>query len=82
MVSQIFRLFSILSGLIAVCYVIFTWNNFTNKSIFTLDFLAVFTFVFGGIDNLLSKQKSMKILGIFYFAVAIFITFVSISKFD
>ncbi|WP_374104027.1 DUF3953 domain-containing protein [Bacillus sp. ISL-18] len=39
-------------------------------------------FIFGGIDNLLSKQKSMKMMGILYFVVAIFVTFVSINKYS
>jgi uncharacterized membrane protein HdeD (DUF308 family) len=81
MLSKIFKVLSILSGLILLIYGIFTWNNLTNKSIFTMDIIGLCMFVFGGIDFLLSKQKKMKIMGIFYFAVAIFTSFVLIFKY-
>jgi hypothetical protein len=81
MVSKFLKLFSILSALILLIYVIYSWNDLTNKSILTMQFLMISMFVFGGLDNLLSKHRIMKIMGILCFAVAIFITFVSISKY-
>ena len=81
MASKIFKLFSILSALLLISYVIFSWNDYTSKSILTTQFLSISMFVFGGIGNLLSKQKITKIMGILFLAVAIFITFVSISKY-
>jgi hypothetical protein len=82
MLSKIFKIFSILSALILMGFVIFSWNDLTNKNMLTIQALMISMFVFGGIDNLLNKQRIMKIMGILYFAVAIFITFVLISKYS
>lgn len=81
MLSKIFKLFSILSALLLISYVIFSWNDYTSKSMLTMQFLTISMLVFGGVANLLSKQKKTKIMGILWLAVAIFITFVSIFKY-
>lgn len=81
MVVKVFKVFAMLSGLILLIYILSNWNDFTNKSKFTMDILGVCMLAFGGISNLLSKEKTNKTVGIFSIAVAIFITFVAVSKY-
>jgi hypothetical protein len=38
-------------------------------------------FIFGGIDNVLSDNKKMRIMGVLYFAVAIFNAYVVYTKY-
>lgn len=78
---KVFKIFSMLSGLILLMYISFNWNDFTNKSKLTMDILGVCMFAFGGIGNLLSKEKADKTVGIIFIAAAIFTTFVAVSKF-
>ena len=82
MLSKILKLLSIMSGLILLGYTIYIWNDFSDNSFLIMQSLMVSMFIFGGIDNLLNKERVMKLMGLLYFAVAIFIAFVSISKYS
>ncbi len=70
---------TILSGLTLLGYVIYNWNDNSDKSFLTMQMLMVCMFIFGGIDNLLTEQRSLKMIGGLFFVVAIFIAIVSIK---
>ncbi len=72
---------TILSGLTLLGYVIYNWNDNSDKSFLTMQMLMVCMFIFGGIDNLLTEQRSLKMIGGLFFVVAIFIAIVSINKY-
>lgn len=72
---------TIFSGLTLLGYVIYSWNDNSDKSLFTMQMFMVSMFIFGGIYNLLSEQRSLKMIGGLYFLVAIFIAIVSINKY-
>jgi hypothetical protein len=71
-----------MSGLLLLGYTIYSWNDFSDRSFLTMQNLMVSMFIFGGIDKLLNKQRILKFMGLLYFAVAIFIACVSISKYS
>lgn len=81
MVSNIFKSLSMISAFLLMGYIIFSWDDITNKSMITRQILMISMFVFGGIGNLFNKQMILRITAILYFAVAIYITFVLISKY-
>lgn len=67
LVTKVFKILTILNVITLLGYVIFSWNDSSDKSLLTMQMLMAVMFIFGGIDNLCSEQKSMKMIGVLYF---------------
>ncbi|WP_026694017.1 hypothetical protein [Peribacillus kribbensis] len=71
MFIKIFNLLSILSGLSLLIYSVYSWNDDSENNHITIQILMLSMFLFGGIENVINKQRKMKSMGLLYLAAAI-----------
>ncbi|PEL13278.1 hypothetical protein [Bacillus sp. AFS017336] len=81
MIKNIFKILAIISAISLLIYVGFTWNDSSKISELYQQLLLMSMLIFSGIDNLLSIDKKKKLLGVLYFVVAFFITYVVFTKY-
>jgi formate hydrogenlyase subunit 3/multisubunit Na+/H+ antiporter MnhD subunit len=75
--SKTFNILSLLSAIIALIYIIYSWYDYSNKSNDITQLLLMNMFVFGGLAQVLSKNRiGMLLLAVaFLIASSLFIKF-------
>ncbi|MBP0726692.1 hypothetical protein J5Y03_16155 [Bacillus sp. RG28] len=73
MVSNIFKIMSIISAVTLFIYNLYSWNDQTHHITLISQLLLMSTFFFGGLEYVVSKKKSSKINGIVFLGIAIII---------
>ncbi|MEH6940023.1 hypothetical protein V7056_19590 [Bacillus sp. JJ664] len=63
-----------------LAFTIYNWNDLSVHNMIISQILLSSMFIFGGIDHILSENKTLKIMGVAYFGVAIFAAFVAFTK--